>query len=70
MVEVLVLTLGEINREDYRQTGDIHDRWFGGRGMGGYGPRFGFTGTWQLVIDTGPDYHFLDGLPHTKYSKP
>jgi hypothetical protein len=36
--EVLVLALGEINREDYRQTGDIHDRWFGGRGMGGYGP--------------------------------
>jgi hypothetical protein len=38
MIEVLVLALGEINREDYRQTGDIHDRCFGGRGMGGYGP--------------------------------
>jgi hypothetical protein len=41
MIEVLVLALGEINREDYRQTGDIHDRWFGGRGMGVTGRRFG-----------------------------
>jgi hypothetical protein len=66
----LVLALGEINREDYRQTGDIHDRCFGGLGMGGYGPRFEFIDIWRLVIDTGADYHFLDGLPHTQYSKP
>ena len=49
----MVLALGEINREDYRQIGDIHDRCFGRRGMGGYGPVFGFSDTWQLFINTG-----------------
>jgi low affinity Fe/Cu permease len=49
----LVLALGEINREDYRQTGDIHDRCFSCGGMGVTGPLFGFSDTWQLVINTG-----------------
>jgi hypothetical protein len=67
MIEALLLALGKINRKDHRQTGDIHDRWFGGRGMGRYGPRFGFSYV-AANHRYRPDYHFLDGLPHTKCS--
>jgi low affinity Fe/Cu permease len=52
-IEVLVLALCEINRKDHRQTVDIHHPVSVVAVWAVTGPLFGFSDTWQLVINTG-----------------
>ena len=52
-IEVLVLALCEINRKDHRQTVDIHHPVSVVAAWAVTGPLFGFSDTWQLVINTG-----------------
>jgi low affinity Fe/Cu permease len=52
-IQFLVLAICEINRKDHRETGDIYDCCSVIVVWGITGPIFGFSDTWQLVINTG-----------------